>query len=134
MKRQVSLSCLISVLAAGCGASPSPAPQQASEGKATAGEPSGQPPVVGGPCAYDEFAGTCRLEPGTEAVFTFEGNVAGQSVVLHGNEPARGAFASPGESKACTLSLIRTGTCTPCLLSVGSCGKEGFELLGRIRK
>jgi hypothetical protein len=84
--------------------------------------------LVGGPCTYDEYPGTCTVT-GADAegnsLFTFEGSVNGERVGLADN--AANEPKATGTTSDCTLKFITTGTCTPCLLSIGSCGKEAWD-------
>lgn len=85
--------------------------------------------LVGGPCSYNEYPGTCTVTgKGDEgrAVYTFEGDVEGRQVALEGNTSDE--EMAPGSQVDCMLMFIREGTCTPCLFSIGSCGKEAWDL------
>lgn len=88
--------------------------------------------MVGGPCSYEAFAGQCESDA-SGATFTFRGTVDGKTAELAGNEASPGAFTA-AQTKDCQLSFIRTGTCTPCIFSVGSCGKAAFDLFGARRQ
>jgi hypothetical protein len=100
----------------------------------SAGTPAAPPTTVGGACDYRKSAGSCTfttLEPAP--TFRFEGVVDGRTVRLEGNELAdgqrqSGAKLEVGRSLPCTLDFLTRGTCTPCLLSLGSCGKDAWEL------
>lgn len=86
--------------------------------------------IVGGPCAYEEFSGSCtpsgRDAAGTHA-FTFVGFVRDREVELEGN--AMMAWMSlPRGSVACKLLFIKEGTCTPCAFSIGECGQQAWDL------
>lgn len=86
--------------------------------------------VVGGPCAYEEFPGSCTPSDGTAAgagAFTFVGMVHGQDVELRGNE-LMSWMSLPHGSVSCKLLFIREGTCTPCVFSIGECGKQAWDL------
>jgi hypothetical protein len=88
------------------------------------------PMLVGGPCTYDEFPGTCTamsVDAEGKAHFTFTGTVRGKKLVLKDNKTSEPLAV--GASIDCTLKFITSGTCTPCLLSIGECGREGFEAL-----
>ena len=88
-------------------------------------------PFVGGPCTYDEFPGSCTatsVDGEGRTQFTFKGTVKGKKLVLKENKAAE-PFAIRTRVD-CTLRFITSGTCTPCLLSIGECGREGFEALG----
>jgi len=105
------------------------------EPAATPGDSSGTAPqVVGGACEYSKFPGTCTVTAtGEPATFRYEGTVAGKNVTLEGNEVDRTGGTSfakvdVGASQPCTLEFITKGTCTPCLLSVGSCGQAAWDL------
>ncbi len=84
---------------------------------------------VGGPCDYDEFPGSCtvtQVDPDGTVRFAYEGSVEGDAVVLRENT---GTIEGPvGTVVDCTLEFITEGTCTPCLLSVGSCGQEAWAV------
>lgn len=85
--------------------------------------------LVGGPCDYSEYAGTCTVTGKGEegkAIYTFEGEVEGEQVSLAGN--ASDEELAQGSQVDCMLMFIREGTCTPCLLSIGSCGKQAWDL------
>ena len=86
-------------------------------------------PLVGGPCTYDDFPGTCTatsVDGEGRTHFTFRGTVRGKKLILKDNK-ATEPFAV-GTSTDCSLKFITSGTCTPCLLSIGECGKEGFAV------
>jgi len=91
-------------------------------------------PIGGGACDYRKYDGKCTVtENGTPPTFTFEGMVEGKTVKLDGNEidPSTDHsldIAKVGDSKSCTLQFISKGTCTPCVLSPGSCGKPAWTL------
>ena len=84
--------------------------------------------LVGGPCTYDKIAGTCTA---TEAAsdgkmhFTFTGTINGQNVELKDNNSSGGMAI--GEKVDCMLEFITSGTCTPCIISIGECGKEAWD-------
>jgi hypothetical protein len=91
--------------------------------------------LVGGPCDYREYAGTCMVTGQGEdgkAVYTFEGEVEGERVLLAGNTSNEGL--AQGSQVDCILMFIREGTCTPCLLSLGSCGKQAWDLYRGVAK
>jgi hypothetical protein len=62
---------------------------------------------------------------------SFEATIDGQPVVLKGNPieyPSSELANRPtGTRAACSLQFITKGTCTPCMLSVASCGEEAWE-------
>jgi hypothetical protein len=90
--------------------------------------------LIGGPCSYREYPGTCTVTGQDEgkAVYTFEGDVEGRQVKLGGNKSDE--EMAPGSQVDCMLMFIREGTCTPCLLSLGSCGKEAWDLYRGVAK
>jgi hypothetical protein len=90
--------------------------------------------LIGGPCSYREYPGSCTVtgEDEGKAVYTFEGDVEGRQVKLGGNKSDE--EMAPGSQVDCMLMFIREGTCTPCLLSLGSCGKEAWDLYRDIGK
>ncbi len=96
-------------------------------------------PVVGGPCAYDEYPGYCTVtgrDKSGRSIFTFVGQVGGLDVSLEKNSMADGMSMLKG-SMPCKLLFIKKGTCTPCVFSVGECGEGAWELFrssGKIRK
>lgn len=84
--------------------------------------------VDGGRCTYEDYPSVCVYEGNGNA--TLVGTINGEDVSFAGNtisfdpnhsEPAIGAEIP------CTISYITQGTCTPCLLDVGSCGTEAFD-------
>ena len=86
--------------------------------------------LVGGNCTYDQYSGKCTatsIDDQGKTRFTFKGTVKGQKLVLHDNIASK-AFAV-GTEVRCSLEFEKTGTCTPCLLSIGECGREGFDAL-----
>ena len=91
--------------------------------------------LVGGPCDYREYAGTCTVTGQNEdgkAMFAFEGEVEGDRVLLEGNTSDE--ELAQGSQVDCLLMFIREGTCTPCLFSIGSCGKEAWDLYRGVAK
>lgn len=84
-----------------------------------------KPPVVGGPCAYDDQAGTCTVD--ANKTFTFKGNIGGTAVILKGNELFGTESTAAGTSVPCSIRFITKGTCTPCGFSIGSCGEEAWN-------
>ena len=96
-------------------------------------------PVVGGPCAYDEYPGYCTVtgrDKSGYSIFTFVGQVGDADVSLEKNSMADGMSMQKG-SMPCKLLFIRKGTCTPCVFSIGECGEKAWELFrssGKIRK
>ena len=81
---------------------------------------------VGGNCSYEYYPGTCTST--VEGMFSFEGDVQGSPVTLMDNALDDAALLPVGESAACQLELIRTGTCTPCMFDIGSCGRDAFDI------
>ena len=82
---------------------------------------------VGGPCSYEEFPGLCtvtRLEPDGTVRFTYEGEIDGEAAILAGNTAA-GNYEE-GEVIDCDMQFIKEGACTPCVVSIGSCGEEAW--------
>ena len=112
-------------------ASPTPAPPSTSSSAST---PASPPTTVGGACDYRKSPGSCTfttLEPAP--TFRFDGAVDGRTVRLEGNElgaPQRQSIGKleVGRTLPCTLDFITRGTCTPCLFSLGSCGRDAWEL------
>jgi hypothetical protein len=98
-----------------------------------AARPSAPPAAVGGGCEYRKYEGKCMVTGlGDKPTFTFEGMVEGTAVKAEGNEveaPNRQSFSKVqvGASADCTLEFISRGTCTPCMLSHGSCGKAAWD-------
>jgi hypothetical protein len=91
--------------------------------------------LIGGPCDYREYAGSCTVTGQNEdgkAVYTFEGEVEGDRVTLAGNTSDE--EIAQGSQVDCLLMFIREGTCTPCLLSLGSCGKQAWDLYRGLAK
>lgn len=83
---------------------------------------------VGGPCTYDDFPGTCTATGSNaqgKTLFTFEGAVNGARVSLTDNEANEAMTA--GATTDCSLQFITSGTCTPCLFTIGSCGREAWD-------
>lgn len=81
---------------------------------------------VGGSCSYDKYDGVCKIEKGTGEYFTFNGEVNAKKVTLHKNKLGFGEKLE--DNAPCSLQFIKTGTCTPCVFSVGECGKEAWDL------
>ena len=82
---------------------------------------------VGGPCIYEEFPGLCTVtsvEPDGGAHFTYEGEIDGEAALLRDN--ATDHDYSEGDVVDCDLGFITEGTCTPCVVSIGSCGEEAW--------
>jgi len=85
--------------------------------------------LVGGPCTYESFPGTCTLtgiDENGKANFEFKGAVKGGEVHLKDNKTM--LRIAMHVDRPCELKFITSGTCTPCLLSMGECGKEAWEL------
>ena len=84
-------------------------------------------PIEGGSCTYDDYPGTCIYEE--DGSVTFVGTISGEEVSFSRNDiysvPEQGE-PTIGTEIPCTISYITQGTCTPCLLDVGSCGTEAF--------
>ncbi|MCE9576923.1 MAG: hypothetical protein K8W52_27500, partial [Deltaproteobacteria bacterium] len=85
----------------------------------------------GGGCTYAKIEGRCSLtDLGDHPVMTFTGTVDGKAVELPGNS-VRDAFAFQpfglGTNIPCTLEFETQGTCTPCMFSVGECGKAAWD-------
>ncbi len=78
----------------------------------------------GGKCTYTDYAGTCRGTGGTE--FTFTGMIGGMPATFAGNSLNDGETLALDEERACTLSYIAEGTCTPCEIGIGACGTEAI--------
>ena len=84
--------------------------------------------LIGGPCAYESFTGTCRLtdvDGQGKGNFDFKGIVNGKEVYLNSNKTM--LKIAMGVDLSCELKFITSGTCTPCLLSLGECGKDAWE-------
>lgn len=84
--------------------------------------------MVGGPCTYKSFTGTCRLTDASadgKFNFDFRGTVDAKEVFLKNNKTM--LKIAPGVDMPCELKFITSGTCTPCLLSMGECGEEAWE-------
>jgi hypothetical protein len=100
---------------------------------AEAAPPSTPVVAVGGGCEYRKYAGKCTVTAvGDKPTFTFEGTVEGSALKAEGNQvetPTRQTFGKlqVGASEPCTLEFISQGTCTPCMLSHGSCGKAAWD-------
>ncbi len=91
--------------------------------------------LVGGPCTYEKIGGVCTAtETDSEGKvhFTFAGMVGGQNVELKDNK-ASGKMTA-GEKVSCTIDFITSGTCTPCLFSIGECGKEAWDAFRSYKK
>ncbi|MBI5533881.1 MAG: hypothetical protein HY898_14260 [Deltaproteobacteria bacterium] len=120
------------VTLAACTSKPS-SPSAVPANAADAAPPSAPPAAVGGGCEYRKYAGKCTVTAvGEKSTFTFEGTVEGSAVKAEGNEvetPTRQTFGKleVGASEPCTLEFISRGTCTPCMLSHGSCGKVAWD-------
>lgn len=149
----------IGFLGLGCGeAAPSAAPIASPQANPSAAPPS--PPATGRPAAVpsasaplppaptathehadDEAGGECvgSTYPGTcagtaDGTFTFRGVVEGKPVTLSGNTfygKASAGRLAPGKEQPCHLKLSTSGTCTPCTLSLGSCGEPALDLFRR---
>ena len=86
--------------------------------------------MEGGACEYDDYPGVCRVE--SDGSLTYSGDIGGEAATLAGNSadlPSGQTAPSEGTSLDCTISYITTGTCTPCLLDIGSCGSEAFAYI-----
>jgi hypothetical protein len=97
---------------------------------APAGADAKKKEVVGGPCAYEEFGGYCTVSGKDAAgkhLFTFVGVVHDEDVNLEKNTMMEGMSMKKG-SMPCKLEFIRKGTCTPCVLSIGECGEQAWDL------
>ncbi len=113
-----------------------PSSSSASTAPAASSAPPPAPPTAheaddetGGECVASTFPGTCVAT--ADGTFTFEGEVDGKSVTLKGNTfygkpPA--SRPSAGKEQPCHLRLSKSGTCTPCTLSLGSCGGSALDL------
>ena len=120
---------LLLPLLMGCAHEPPPlSPTPTQPANVESDQPADQPPIGGG-CEYEKHPGTCTLQAGSNV--TFEGTIAGESVVLEANpiESADSALSGRelGAKMPCTLDFATAGTCTPCLLSVASCGSAAWE-------
>lgn len=83
---------------------------------------------VGSTCEYSEYPGTCTVtsvDPDGTVHFTYEGAIDGEAVTLAENTAISGGAV--GTQVDCTLQFITQGTCTPCVISIGSCGTEAWE-------
>ncbi len=73
------------------------------------------------------FGGTCSATAG--GTFTFAGNVDGKAVVLKNNALyPRGPRLAGGKPMPCELKFSTSGTCTPCVFSIGSCGEAALDV------
>ncbi len=84
---------------------------------------------VGGPCSYESFEGSCAVTGRSgegSVIFDFEGSVDGRSVRLTDNKSS--VKPEIGAEVPCKLQFIKKGTCTPCLFSIGECGKEAWSI------
>lgn len=84
-------------------------------------------PTDGGSCTYEEYSGVCIYQG--SGIVTFTGSVNGEDVSFEGNEISLGPEENEpavGTEIPCTISYITQGTCTPCLLDIGSCGSQAF--------
>ena len=89
---------------------------------------------VGGPCAYDEYKGTCQAtgkDKDGKVLFIYDGKVGGEKISLVDNVADEGL--KPDAKMDCFLMFIKKGTCTPCLFSVGSCGKEAWDYYRNVK-
>ena len=82
--------------------------------------------LVGGKCSYEEFQGVCEKEKNDTGTFLFKGVVDDKKVVLKNNKI--GQSSTLKDKSECSLQFIKSGTCTPCLFSIGECGKDAWEL------
>lgn len=88
--------------------------------------------LVGGNCSYEKFDGVCEKEKDEAGLFRFGGTVNGKNIVLTHNKLGSGEILK--DKVACTLQFIQTGTCTPCIFSVGECGKDAWDLFRKSEK
>ena len=127
--RSLFLLIPFSVLTA-CSSKPSnaPAPVTPDVAKVVDAAPE---PHVGGACTYTKIEGRCALtELGDNPVMTFTGTVDGKAVELPGNAVRDASAFQPfglGTNVTCTLEFETQGTCTPCMFSVGECGKAAWD-------
>lgn len=110
---------LVALLAA-CGNAEKPTDTASSEDTASSDD------IDGGDCTYDSYPGTCTGEG--EGLFTYAGDVNGEAVSAAGNPLSSLESLGADETTACTLQFITTGSCTPCLLDIGSCGDEAWDV------
>ena len=91
--------------------------------------------LIGGPCTYEDFAGMCtvtRLDDEGKALFTFSGTIGATDVELRENRSNENPEI--GAQIRCSIKFIKSGTCTPCLFSIGECGKEAWEAFRGYKK
>ena len=91
--------------------------------------------LVGGQCTYDAFPGTCiatDVDQDGKTHFTYKGKVRGNDLKLKKNTTQK--KLSIGKKVRCELKFIKTGTCTPCLFSIGECGSEAWETFRSMKK
>lgn len=135
-----SLSCLIVIsalaLVGACSSKPSNAPAPVAPDVAKVADAAIAPDAAqeahgGGGCVYTKMEGRCWLtELGDAPVMRFAGTVDGKTVELPGNPVRDAAAFQPfglGTNIACTLEFETQGTCTPCMFSVGECGKDAWD-------
>ena len=81
-------------------------------------------PVVGGPCEYEEVAGTCRAEgdDADEPYYSFSPDDASASIPDWADLGRVWLDDAPvgAESFSCQCDFILSGTCTPVICSAGS--------------
>ena len=133
LSRLIVISAL--AIAGACSSKPSNAPAPVAPDNAKVADAAIAPDAAqeahGGGCVYTKIEGRCQLtELGDEPVMTFIGTVDGTAVELPGNAVRDASAFQPfglGTSAVCTLEFETQGTCTPCMLSVGECGKAAWD-------
>ena len=101
--------------------------EKTTDSSASAGTDTASDITEGGGCLYEDYPGTCTYEDAE--LFAYVGTVDGAEVSFAGNPYELGPEdnePAPGSSVDCTLSYIKSGTCTPCLIDIGQCGAEAF--------
>lgn len=88
--------------------------------------------MVGGNCTYEKFDGVCEKEKDEAGSFRFKGVVNSATVTLAHNK--LGSSEVLKDKAACALQFIKSGTCTPCVISIGECGKDAWELFRKSAK
>jgi 5,10-methenyltetrahydromethanopterin hydrogenase len=110
--------------------------------------------IVGGPCSYDEFDGTCEITDvpdDGQIEFTYTGNTRGAELrTIAGNKMEINVIVSDpdekidrttrGEAKAlsikvgntyvCQISCIKSGTCTPAIFAFRGIPDDVYSVSG----
>lgn len=129
--------CSLPSLTAGCGRASQPAadPVRVADPARPARpvDPARPTPTKNhGGCTYAQIEGTCTVSAPGMMVFT--GTINGAAVTLPDNSLSRPAGvyvdAKVGATGPCTIEFETEGTCTPCMFSIGDCGKPAWDAFG----